>query len=306
MKACIDIGGTKVAVSLARDAESPLFGRITEPTATQGSNDAVARQILRMIDRACAAEGIDPQGVDSIGVASAGPFVKRAGQVELASPNICGGLAGPGRGLPNDWRTAVLEAPLRERFKRVRVENDAVAALEAERRWGALQGIDDCAYVTWSTGVGVGLCVDGRLLKGKNGNAGHAGHSFVVVGDALCGCGNVGDVEGMVAGNSIDRRFGRDAATLFASVRVGDPASVAIAEGLCEVMGRLLYNLVATLDLQAVSLGGSVFWHQQDWLLPRLQSRVEAHLPALTAGVKIHAAGLGEKVGDLAARALLD
>ena len=99
--------------------------------------------------------------------------------VEVAAPNICGGIAGPARGLPNDWMTALLEAPLRERFDRVRVENDCVAALEAERRWGALQGIDHCAYVTWSTGIGVGLCVDGRVLRGKNGNAGHAGHMFV-------------------------------------------------------------------------------------------------------------------------------
>jgi glucokinase len=66
--------------------------------------------------------------------------------------------------LPNDWTSAVLEAPLREAFAGVRVENDGIAALQAERRWGALQGVDNCAYVTWSTGIGTGLCVDGQVL----------------------------------------------------------------------------------------------------------------------------------------------
>src|SRR6478736_331830 len=155
MRVCVDIGGTKVAVSLSPQSGAPLVGRRTEPTAKTGNNDAVALQILRMVDEACAEKGVDPK---SIGC----------------------GIAGPARGLPNDWRTAQLEAPLKKRFARVRVENDGVAALEAERRWGALQGLDHCAYVTWSTGVGVGLCVDGRILRGKNGNAGHAGHSFVV------------------------------------------------------------------------------------------------------------------------------
>jgi hypothetical protein len=136
MKACIDIGGTKVAVSLNTGAGLDLIARRSEPTAKTGSNDALARQVIRMADEACAEAGIDPSRLQRAGVSSAGPFVLNAGLVELASPNICGGIAGPARGLPNDWMTATLEAPLRQRFTQgVRVENDAVAALEAERRW---------------------------------------------------------------------------------------------------------------------------------------------------------------------------
>jgi glucokinase len=195
MKACIDIGGTKVAVSLNTGAGLDLLARRSEPTAKTGNNDALARQVIRMVDEACAEIGVDPSRVQRAGVSSAGPFVLRAGLVELASPNICGGLAGPARGLPNTWMTATLEAPLRGRFGEVRVENDCIGALEAERRWGALQGYEHCGYVTWSTGVGMGFCVDGRVLRGKNGNAGHGGHMFVSDNDdALCGCGNIGDL----------------------------------------------------------------------------------------------------------------
>jgi glucokinase len=295
-------------VSLSASSDAPLIGRRSEPTAKTGDNDAVAVQILRMIDEVCAEQGIDAATIDRVGVSSTGPFELHDGKVELATPNICGGIAGPARGLPNNWMTALVEAPLAKRVARVRVENDAVAALEAERHWGALKGLDDCAYVTWSTGVGVGLCVDGRALRGKNGNAGHAGHSFVVddASGALCGCGNVGDVEGLIAGNSIARRFGQPAADLFSSAVAGEPHSLEIVDALCRVMGRMLYNLIATLDLQRISLGGSVFWHHRDFLLPRLQAHVEGKLLPLTRGVTLVPAGLGDKVGDYAALALLD
>ena len=308
MRACVDVGGTKIAVSLSADSASPLIGRRSQPTSKTGNNDAVALQILLLIDEVCAEQGIDAASIDRVGVSSAGPFVLRDGLVELATPNICGGIAGPARGLPNNWMTALLEAPLRQCFAQVRVENDAVAALEAERTWGALKGSDHCAYVTWSTGVGVGLCVDGRILHGKNGNAGHAGHSFVVDDDneAVCGCGNRGDVESLVAGNAIARRFGQSAEALFAAAGAGEPQALATTAALCRAMGRMLYNLIATLDLERISLGGGVFWHNRKFLLPRLQAEIDGRLVAVTRGAVLVAAGLGDKVGDYGAMALLD
>ena len=307
MKACIDIGGTKVAVSLNSGSDLDLLARRSEPTARTGDNDALALQVMRMVDEVCAQIGVPPANVQRAGVSSAGPFVMRDGLVELAAPNICGGIAGPARGLPNTWDTALLEAPLRRRFREVRVENDCVAALEAERRWGALQGLDHCAYVTWSTGIGTGLCVDGHVLRGKNGNAGHAGHMFVSDNDdALCGCGNIGDVEALVAGNAIARRFGTDAATLLLRARAGDGPALALVGDLCRVMGRALYNMIITLDLQRISLGGSVFWHHREFLLPLLEDEIRGKLPALTEGCGLVPAGLKDRVGDYAALALLD
>lgn len=310
--ACVDIGGTKVAVSVA-DAQG-VRGRVAEPTAKEGAHDALALQIIRMVRESCEAAGVAVADLAAVGVSSCGPFVMNQGLVELAAPNICGGMAGKARGLPNDWKTALLEAPLRAVFPGVRVENDGIGALEAERRWGALQDkgqpLDHCAYLTWSTGIGVGLCVDGRVLRGKNGNAGHAGHLFVVDNDdALCGCGNVGDVEGMIAGNAIPRRFAHlgyaDAATLFIAAHAGDTAAVAIIDEFCRIMGRTLYNLIATLDLTRISIGGSVFWHNRDFLLPKLKAQLTGKLPALTEGCELVPAGLGERVGDFGALALV-
>jgi glucokinase len=315
--ACVDIGGTKVAVSLADD-QSPttlqLHARQVEPTAKEGSNDALALQIIRMVGAACAQMGVTEQAIGSVGVSSCGPFIINAGMVELAAPNICGGLGsgsgsalgGSARGLPNTWMSAILQAPLAARYAVVRVENDAVGALEAERRWGALKGYDHCAYVTWSTGIGVGLCVDGLVLRGKNGNAGHAGHMFVSDHpDTVCGCGNVGDLESVVAGNAIPRRFGQDATALFAAADAGQTQAVAQVDELCRVMGRALYNLIVTLDLQRISVGGSVFLNHQDFLLPQLRAQVRGKLPALTDGCDIVPAGLGLQVGDYGALALV-
>lgn len=306
--ACVDIGGTKVAVSIAD--ENGIRGRVTELTVKQGGRDALGRQVLGLVARSCGQAGVAPEALSAVGVSSCGPFVLQDGLIELAAPNICGGIAGRARGLPNDWLSVPLEAPLRQACKNVRIENDGIAALEAERRWGALQGFEHCAYVTWSTGIGVGLCVDGRVLRGKHGNAGHAGHMFVSDNnDALCGCGNIGDLEALVAGNAITRRFsGRgytDSATLLIAACAHEAGAVAIVDDLCRVMGRALYNLVVTLDLQCISLGGGVFWSHRDYLLPRLRAQLDGRLTALTRGVTLVPAGLEDKVGDYAALALV-
>ena len=286
--ACVDIGGTKVAVSIA-DGRG-VRGRVAEPTVRQGDREALGRQVLALIDQSCAKAGVAVSDISVVGVSSCGPFVIEAGLIQLANPNIFGGMAGHARGLPNDWTSVPLELPLRQRFKTVRIENDCIAALEAERRWGALQGFEHCAYVTWSTGIGVGLCVDGRLLRGKNGNAGHAGHLFVSDNnDALCGCGNIGDVEALVAGNALPRRFAAsgnsDSASILIAARAGYAGAEALIDDACRVLGRALHNLVVTLDLQRISLGGSVFWHHRDYLLARLQAQITGRLPALTGGV---------------------
>jgi glucokinase len=310
--ACIDIGATKIAVSLA-DSQSvatrTLHARQVQATAKEGLHNALAQQVILMIHQACDALGIHASQIASVGMSCCGPFVLNQGMIELAAPNICGGLAGKARGLPNDWQTALLHAPIAAVFPNVRIENDCIGALEAERQWGALQGLDHCAYVTWSTGIGMGLCVDGHVLRGKNGNAGHAGHMFVSDNtDALCGCGNVGDLEGLVAGNAIERRFGESAATLLGASRAGSmPANHpnhSKIEALCREMGRALYNLIVTLDLERISIGGSVFWHHQEIILPLLRKEIEGKLPSLTDGCELVPAGLGLQVGDFGALAL--
>ena len=99
-----------------------------------------------------------------------------------------------------------------------------------------------------STGVGGGIVVDGRLLHGREGNAGHIGHVIVVPGGALCGCGSSGCLEAEISGRAIARRTGAPAVE-------ASPEEVARAGRL---LGEGLGSIASLLDLELVAVGGSV------------------------------------------------
>lgn len=299
----LDIGGTKMAATIA-NAQGPL-ARVTQPTVKTGTKRAPAEQGLALIAAACQKAGVSPEQIRSVGVSSCGPFVRTNGMLALATPNICGGQAGS-TDLPNDWDVIPLEQVLRERFETVVIENDCVAALAAERMFGAVKGELDCAYATWSTGIGFGLCVDGRILHGKHGNAGHAGHMLMSEhSDAVCGCGNRGDLEGMISGRNLGNRLSMPTADLFEAARSGDENAAAIAQEAAQWFGRALYNLVASLDLKSFAIGGSVWHHHGEWLEPFVRKEIESRLPALTRGVSIYPAALGSLVADVGALSLV-
>ncbi len=301
--AALDIGGTKMAACIA-DASGPLM-RVVAPTVLEGATDAVARQGLQMLQAAARDAGIALDDVRSIGVSSAGPFEQRDGQLAILPPNMCGGIAN-GDDLPNDWTHIPLEAVLRERFDVIRIANDCVAGLHGERAFGAAQQQGNAIYVTWSTGIGFGLCVDGHVLQGKQGNAGHAGHMLMSeLSNALCGCGNRGDLEGMVAGRNLGNRVGRPLAEVFAAARAGDPDALDIVHDAARIFGRALYNLTAILDTSVILVGGSVWRQNQDLLQPLVQAQVSSRYPVLTQGVRVQSAALDELVTDIGALAMV-
>ncbi len=301
--AAIDIGGTKIAVSIA--TRNGPMARIVENTTKTGDERALPEQALRMLEQACGLTDIVPRRVAAVGVAACGPFVRRDGRLCLAAPNICGGLTG-GSDLPNDWTAIPLEQVLIERCDQVRIENDCVAALSAERTFGAAMGEVDCVYVTWSTGIGFGLCVDGRILHGKHGNAGHGGHMLMTEAqDAQCGCGNWGDLEALISGRNLGLRMHVPTPDLFAAAHDGDPAARAIAEDAARWFGRGLYNLTAILDTRLFVIGGSVWAHHGAWLRPIVIQEIESRFPALTEGVRVVPAALGNLAADLGAYSLV-
>lgn len=299
--AALDIGGTKIAACIA-DAGGPLL-RITEPTLKSGTPDTIARQGLRLIDECCARLQVDPASVQALGVSSCGPFELRDGALGFVPPNLCGGLPN-GDDLPNDWTFLPLESVLRERYSAVRIANDCVAALHGERAFGNAPA--NSVYVTWSTGIGFGLCVDGHILNGKAGNAGHAGHMLLSdTSDALCGCGNRGDLEGMIGGRNFGKHLGKPLGDIFDDARRGDAAAVALVQEAARWFGRALYNLTAILDTEAIFVGGSVWRHNEDLLAPLVRQEIDGRFPALTRGVSVQGATLGELVTDMGAFALV-
>lgn len=299
----LDIGGTKIAALIA-GPHGPL-ARLTQPTIKTGSERALPEQALALLDDACREAGVAPAAVKTVGVASCGPFVRNEGLLALATPNICGGLT-VGSDLPNDWKAIPLEQVLRERFVRVEIQNDCVAALAAERTFGAVRDEHDCVYVTWSTGIGFGLCVDGHILRGKHGNAGHAGHMLMSEhADAVCGCGNRGDLEGMISGRNISRPLNMRTAELFQAAHDGDQRAYAVVMEAARWLGRALYNIAATLDTRMFVIGGSVWMHHGAWLAPAVLQEIESRLPAVTEGITVMPAALGTLVADVGALSLV-
>jgi glucokinase len=128
------------------------------------------------------------------------------------------------------------------------IDNDAKALALGEGWKGAGAGVASFLAMVVSTGVGGGLVVDGRLLDGAQGNAGHVGHVVVVPGGALCGCGGRGCLEAEISGTAI-------------AVRTGAPAQQARPDEV-QRAGRLLGEGLASvanlLDLSLVAVGGSV------------------------------------------------
>ena len=299
----LDIGGSKIAATIA-NRSGPL-ARVTQATIKSGMPDAIARQCLQLLALACERAGVAPNEVSSLGVSSCGPFAVQDQALGLVAPNLCGGLT-DSVDLPNDWTFIPLETILRTRYAQVAIENDCIAALTAERHFGAAQNLDNCVYVTWSTGIGFGLCVDGHILRGKHGNAGHAGHMLLSSSeDALCGCGNRGDLEALVSGRNLGNQHGQSAADIFSAAHAGEARALAIVHEAARWFGRGLYNLATTLDTQCFLLGGSVWRHHADLLTPIIEAEMMSRFPALIAGITIRSAALDELVADVGALALV-
>jgi len=85
----------------------------------------------------------------------------------------------------------------------VEIENDANLGALAEMTWGAGRECSNFAYIKASTGIGAGLVVDGRLLRGASGTAGEIGHTTLDESGALCYCGNRGCLETVASGPAI-------------------------------------------------------------------------------------------------------
>ena len=292
-----------MAATLA-DASGPL-ARVVQATLKAGAADAIGQQALCLIAAACTEAGISPDRISRVGVSSCGPFTFGQQGLGLVSPNLCGGLT-RSDDLPNDWTLIPLESVLRTQFADVVIENDCVAALIGDRAFGAAQNQNNVVYVTWSTGIGFGLCVDGHILRGKSGNAGHAGHMLLSdSSDALCGCGNRGDLEALIAGRNLGKRLGQSLPQVFSAAQAGDAEALSIIAEAARWFGRGLYNLVTTLDTQCLLVGGSVWRNNANLLAPLVEAEISSRFPALTQGVLLQSALLDDLVTDLGALAMV-
>jgi glucokinase len=164
------------------------------------------------------------------------------------------------------------------------VDNDAKALALGEGWVGAAQGCRDYVAMVVSTGVGGGIVLDGRLLDGADGNAGHIGHVIVEPDGHLCGCGARGCLEAEASGTAIAAITGRPASE-------AGPEVVVRAGTL---VGRAVASVANLLDLRLAVVAGSVALGFGEPFFNAAQEELDkrAKLP-FVAGFRIVPAGLG-------------
>jgi len=185
------------------------------------------------------------------------------------------------------------------------INTDVNGAALAEGRWGAARGLDDFAYITVGTGIGVGLIVAGRTVFGCNHT--ELGHIRIarLPGDTWPGiCQFHGDcLEGLASGPAIGARAGLPGTAIRADSPVWEPVTAAL--------GQLLHTILLATAPRRILVGGGVVVSRPE-LMPRLRAQFVKSLNGyldledLTGGVDRYVVppGLGALAGPLGALAL--
>ncbi len=237
----VDIGGTKMAAGLV---------------ALDGS--LVERQLLPTRAGFGAGEG-DPVAAEALWEDLAGLVSQVGGAAEPDDRLVvcgvgCGGPMAPGGNKVSPLNIAAWRSfPLRPRLAELTelptfVDNDAKALALGEGWLGAAAGAADYIGMVVSTGVGGGIVLNGRLLDGRLGNAGHIGHVIVVPEGRVCRCGGRGCLEAEASGTAV-------------AAITGEPARLApavIVERTGTLVGRAIASVVNLLDLPLAVVSGSV------------------------------------------------
>jgi glucokinase len=299
----VDIGGTKLAAGLVEPA-----GRVLAWAQVPTPRGLDAEQLWRTLD-ALITGVLDRAHVTAAELAACGCGC--GGPMEWPS-GVVSPLNIPG------WRGFPLRSRLTERLGglRVRVHNDAICMVAAEHWRGAGRGRDNVLGMVVSTGVGGGLVLDGRLIKGASGNAGHIGH-VVVDPDTgpLCGCGGRGCLEAIARGPALVtwaqaegwRPDQKDATAkeLADDGALGHPIGLAAMRRAGRALGIAIASATCLCDLEVVSVGGGLS-QAGPLLFDPLEEALRAHARLdFTRQVSVVPAALGQSAGLVGAAALI-
>ena len=263
----VDVGASKLRVALF-DEKSRMLSKAVTPTPKEGDELAIPNAILSLATSL--APPSELKRAAGIGVGSIGPLDIKRGAI-VNSPNI------PFKRVPLvDALSEALDVP-------VCLLNDCAAAAWGEKNYGAGKGVENLVYLTFSSGIGCGAVVDGRLLFGKDGNAHEVGH-FVIdaEGKLECGCGRRGHWEAYCSGTGIPKlarlliseapqdllakselpalaASGRlDAESVLSAARRGDGLAVSIVSEIVRLNAIGLANVVNAYDPSLITVGGGV------------------------------------------------
>jgi glucokinase len=226
--------------------------------------------------------------VRSITIAAPGPIDLKRG-VLVNPPNL-------------PWQNVPLEAMMgRATGASVHLANDADMAGLGEFSKGAGRGTKNMVYITWSTGVGGGLIIDGKLHRGAHGTAGEVGHMIIDPNGPLDNCGQRGCLEAFIGGANLARETGHPASELFAAATRGDRHARMVVERAARYMGLALISLTNALDPEMFVIGGGV---SRSWALvqPTMLETLRSS-PFIKAArrPRVLRARLGDRAGQVGA-----
>jgi len=299
----IDIGGTKIAAGVVEPG-----GRLASWAQTETPRGMEAEQLWRTLDVLCtnllAEQRTDPgDGLAGVGCGCGGPLDWPVGRVSPLN-------------IPA-WRSFPLRERLQERFGGipVRLHNDAICMAVGEHWRGAGRGRRNMLGMVVSTGVGGGLVLDGRLINGATGNAGHIGHVVVDPAGPFCVCGGRGCLEAIARGPALVAwaqgegwRPGQVLATakdLADDAAQGHPIGVAAMRRAGGALGIAIASAVQLCDVEVVSIGGGLA-QAGPLLFEPLEEALRTHAGLDYArDVPVVAATLGQSAGLIGAAALI-
>jgi glucokinase len=299
----IDIGGTKMAAGLVERA-----GRVLTWTQVPTPTGLDAEHLWRTLD-ALITDVLENAGVDTDGLAGCGCGC--GGPMEWPS-----GVVSP-LNIPA-WRRFPLRDMLTHRLRgmTVRVHNDAICVVAGEHWRGAGSGRDNVLGMVVSTGVGGGLILDGRLVRGASGNAGHIGHVVVDADNGPpCECGGRGCLEAIARGPALVRwaqaegwRPDQQDATakeLADDGAQGHPVGIAAMRRAGHALGVAVASAASLCDLEVVAIGGGLSQAGPLLFDPLEETfRIHARLD-FTRNVSVVPAALGHSAGLVGAAALI-
>lgn len=229
----IDLGGTNIAVGLC-DESLNMLDKISHPTNRDTDADGIVAQMAEICSELITKNNLTTDDIEYVGVTAPGTVNPIIGTVEY-TPNL-----------------PFIDYPLAESFKelfpvgRVLVANDANAAALGEALAGAARGTRSSVMITLGTGVGGGVIIDGRIFSGGlNFSGAELGHTVIVAGGRLCGCGRRGCWETYSSATGLVR---------LTRERIDELRARGTHSRMCEVervSGRTAFSLSREGDIEA-------------------------------------------------------
>ena len=309
----VNIGGTKCSISLGKIEQGriKLIESQTLPTVKNRPLEMIDNFCSKIAD-ICSLSGLKISDIASVGISCGGPLDSVKGVVQ-SPPNLPG------------WdNIEIVDIIRRNLGLPAYIQNDANACALAEWLYGAGVGFKNLVFLTFGTGLGAGIILDGRLYSGTNDNAGELGHfrldNFGPVGYAKCG-----SFEGFCSGSGIAQLAKLKAAELFQSgtscaycrniddiekisaetdaeaANLGDETAKDVYRISGEYLGRGLSIVIDLLNPEVIVIG-SIFARSEALLRPSMEAAIKREALVQSARVcKIVPAKLGEDIGDYAA-----